>query len=193
MAAENINQDNVLDIHAELTETEIESIRNAYVYVDIQGFKKPKNHLICKEFCLLHDNGYKFHAFVKPTIEFKKLPAHYKRQANWLLNFHHKIGYNFGDMDSFDLRDQMYPKMRNKIVLVKGADKVRWLKYMFRHHGEIECVDIDSLDFDTSMKQTDPYEVCDYHNRVFGWTPGPCAVSTALLIQDLAHKNIDKL
>lgn len=197
MAAEKTDVD-IIDIHTEfekikIDEVEIESIRNFYVYVDIQGFKKPQNRFICKEFCLLQDNGYKFHTFVKSTMSFKKLPSFHKRQALWLMNNHHKIDYDFGDMDSFDLRDQMYPKMRNKIILVKGSDKIKWLKYMFRHHGEIECIDIDSLDLDTSMKQIDPYEICDYHNQVFGWTPGPCAMSTALMIQDLAHKNTHKL
>lgn len=171
----------------------MESIHNYYVYVDIQGFKRPTNRFICKEFCLVDDHGYKFHALVKPSIEYKHLPPVSKRQAVWLMNNHHKIPYDFGDMDSFDLRDEMYPKLENKIVLVKGADKVKWLKYMFRDHGEIECADIHSLDFDTSLKQADPYEICSYHNRVFGWTPGPCAMATALLVQDLAHKNMNKL
>lgn len=170
----------------------MESTHNYYVYVDIQGFKKPRG-FICKEFCLVDDNGYKFHAFVRPTCRLKELPAFKRRQAVWLMNNHHKIDYDFGDMDPFDLRDQMYPKMENKIVLLKGLDKINWLKYMFRKHGEIECLDINSMDFDTSLKQTDPYDICDYHNQVFGWTPGPCAMSTVLLVQDLVHKNIDKL
>lgn len=170
----------------------MESIHNFYVYVDLQGFKKTKNRLICKEFCLVDDNGYKFHAFVKPTIEFKKLPSFNKRQAIWLMNNHHKIDYDFGDMDPFELRDQMYPKMENKIVFVKGLEKVKWLKYMFRNHGEIECYDIDSQGFDATLKQSDPYDVCEFHNHVFGWTQGPCAMSTALMVQDLAHKNRDK-
>lgn len=204
MADENF----VLDIHGDLAEMQIDEgidepdnidkrivdfIHNQYVYVDIQGFKKPKNRFICKEFCLIDNDGYKFHAFVKPTISFKKLPNVYKRQAIWLMNNHHKIDYDFGDTDSFDLRDQMYPKLRNKIVLVKGMEKVKWLQYMFRLHGGIVCLDIDSMDFDMTLKQSDPYDICNHHNRIFGWTQGPCAMSTALMIQDLAHKNTNKL
>lgn len=199
MAANNFNED-VVDIHAEPAESEINEegfdeclIYKDYVFVDIQGFKRPKNYLVCKEFCLLDDTGYKFHAIVKSSIEFKRLPSIYKRQAIWLMNNHHRIDYDAGDIDPFDLRDQMYPKVQNKIVLVKGLDKIRWLKHMFRLHGEIVCLDIDSLDFDVSLKKEDPYDICEYHNRIFGWTQGPCAMSTALLIQDLAYKNIDKL
>lgn len=197
MAAKNFDQD-MIDIHVEYAGKELDSgfdeiIHNDYVYVDIQGFKKPKNRLICKEFCLLDDNGFKFHALVKPSTSFKVLPYYYKRQAIWLMKMHHKIDYDFGDIDPFDLRDQMFPKMQNKIVLVKGLDKIKWLKYMFRRHGEIECLDINSLDFDTTLKQADPYEICEYHNQVFGWSEGPCAMSTALLVQDLTHKNVNKL
>lgn len=170
-----------------------ETIHKEYVYVDIQGFKRPKNYLVCKEFCLLDDNGYKFHALVKSSIEFKKLPSHYKRQAIWLMNNHHRISYDCGDVDPFDLREQMYPKLQDKIILVKGSEKIRWLQYMFRHFGELECLDIDSLGFDMMLKQKDPYNICEYHNRIFGWTSGPCAMSNALLIQDLAHKNFSKL
>lgn len=169
----------------------IESVHNSYVYVDIQGFRKPKG-LICKEFCLVDDNDFKFHAFVKPTVDFKKLSGFKKHQATYLMKHYHKIPYDFGTMDPFDLCDQMYPKLLNKIVLVEGSEKVRWLKYMFRKHGEIECIDINTLNFDTSLKKADPYDICDFHNSVFGWTPGSCAMGTGLLIQDLTRKNIDK-
>lgn len=171
----------------------MESIHNFYVFVDLQGFKKSKNSLICKEFCLLDDNGYVFHAFVKPTIEFNQLPVDYKRQATWLMNNHHKIDYDFGDMDSIDLCDQIYPKMKGKIVLVKGQEKVKWLKDMLYNYGEIECYDIYSLDFDILLKQANQYDTCDYHNDVFEGGNGPCAMSNALFVQDLAHKNRDKL
>lgn len=188
--------DNVIDIHDLDTELEVDSglvetSRNDLVYVDIQGFKMPGNRLMCKEFCLLDDNGYTFHALVKSTTSFNRLPSFYKRQALWLMKNHHKIDYNFGDINPYDLCNQMFPKMQNKIVLVKGFEKVEWLKAMFRDYGEIECLDINNLDFDASMKQVDPYNVCDYHNQVFTWTKGPCAMSTALMIRDLAHKNID--
>lgn len=188
---------NVIDIHDMDAELEVDngfdvtSTRNEFVYVDIQGFKMPGNRLMCKEFCLLDDRDYVFHAFVKSTTNFKRLPSFYKRQAIWLMNNHHKIDYYIGDVDPFALCDQMFPKMQNKIVLVKGLEKVGWLKEMFHDYGEIECLDINSLDFDGPLKQAEPYNVCDYHNHVFNWTKGPCAMSTALLVRDLAHKNIN--
>lgn len=188
----NVIDHDILDIDRllELDSGFVETTSNDYVYVDIQGFKMPGNAFMCKEFCLLDDNNYTFHAFIKSTTPFIQLPTFYKRQANWLMDNYHKIDYNFGDINLFDLCDQMFPKIQNKIVLVKGLEKTKWLKKMFRDYGEIECLDIDSLHFDTSLKQADPYNVCDYHNQVFNWTKGPCAMSTALMIQDLAHKNM---
>lgn len=188
---------NVIDIHDLDIEMEVDtgfdvtSTRNDFVYVDIQGFKMPRNRLMCKEFCLLDDNDYVFHVFVKSTTSFKQLPSFYKRQAIWLMNNHHKIDYNFGDIDAFALCEQVFPKMRNKIVLVKGLGKVEWLKDMFRDYGEIQCLDINSLNFDASLKQVYPFNVCNYHNQVFSWAKGPCAMSTAMLVRDLAHKNIN--
>lgn len=195
--SENKIKNDVVGISADLAEIKIDegidecTIYKDFVYVDIQGYRRPKNYLVCKEFCLLDDYGYEYHAIVKPSIPLKRLPSHYRRQAEWVLNNHHKIQYSHGDVDPFELRDRMYPKLQNKIIWVKGEDKIRWLKYMFRNHGEIECFNIDSMDFDISLKPDEPFEVCDYHDYLYyGTKQGPCALSSALLIQDLVNKNL---
>lgn len=188
----------VIDIHDPDTVLKVESgffemIANEYVYVDLQGFKLPGNGFMCKEFCLLDDNDYVFHAFFKSAISFEHLPSFYKRQAIWLMNNHHKIDYNYGDTDPSVLCEQVYPKIQNKIVLVKGLEKTHWMKQMFRDYGEIKCMDVNSLNFEAMSKQADSYNVCDYHNQVSSWTKGPCAKATAMLVRDLAHKNINSL
>lgn len=49
----------------------------------------------------------------------------------------------------------MFPKMQNKIVLVKGWEKIEWLKQLFHGYGEIVCLDVNSLDIDASLKEAD--------------------------------------
>lgn len=50
--------------------------------------------------------------------------------------------------------------------MVKGMEKVKWIKHMFRINGEIECINIEDLEFDMRLKQTVPYEICEYHKSI---------------------------
>lgn len=85
--------------------------QNNYVYVDIQGFRLPMDHFICKEYCLINDDGYKFHKIVKSQESFDRLPSIYIYQAIWLMRHHHKIGFDRGDIDPFDLRREIFSKL----------------------------------------------------------------------------------
>lgn len=179
----------------DLTSVNIDdSMTNPYsdfVYVDVQGFRTYRNRFICKEFCLV-DGDYIFHTFVKSPYSFNKMPQYYQRQANWLINRHHGIKYDYGDMDAMNLKQQIFPKLKDKTIIVNDScHKIHWLKYMFRHFGEINVIDINTLNFDRNLRSSDPYAICDYHNKIFGWKEGPCAMSTALMLQDLACKNVD--
>lgn len=159
-----------------------------YVYVDVQGFKTYQERFICKEFCLV-DGDYKFHAIVKSPYSFHKMPYKYQRQAHWLIKHHHGIKYEDGDIIAMDLKTEIFPKLMNKTILVKGNEKVDWLKNMFRHFGEIRCINIEKMGFDLTVEQSEPFEICSYHKKIPKWKQCTCAMSTALLLQDLAYKN----
>lgn len=178
----------------ELMETDVEedvitNQCNDFVFVDVQGFKTYRNRFICKEFCLV-DGEYKFHAMVKSPYSFHKMPYSYQRQAHWLIEHHHGIKYEDGEVAAMDLKTEIFPKLENKTILVKGNEKVEWLKNMFQHFGEIKCMNVEKFGFDLTVVQRDhPYEMCDYHRKIPKWKQHTCAMSTALFIQDLANKN----
>lgn len=162
---------------------------NNFVYVDVQGFRTFHNRFMCKEFCLV-DGDFIYHALVKSPYSFNKMPAYYQRQANWLINQYHRIKYDCGDVHINELKEATFSRIENKTILVKGVQKISWLKHMFRDCGNIECVNVEDLDeFDLTDRRTEPYDVCEYHNKIFGWTQGPCAMTTALMLQDLTLKN----
>lgn len=187
----------ILDIHINpIEKMEIdreignEKLNNC-VFVDIQGFEIAKNRFICKEFCYLNDFDVKYHAFLKSVSYFYTLTPYYHRLAIWMMKNQHKIDYNFGGADPDYFCEQMYPYLANKIILMKGFEKVTWLKQMFHRYGRINCLDIMSLGFNLTHKQSEPYNVCEYHKSVPGWRQGPCALTFASMIRDLVKKNIE--
>lgn len=185
--------DNVDMLDLEFMDVDVdELIQKNYkncVYMDIQGFRTSRHQFMCKAICLV-DGDSIFHRLVKSPYSFNRMSKYYQRQANWLINRYHGLKYDCGDFHIIEVKDLIFPKIRDKIVLVKGAEKVSWLKHIFRDRGEIECVNVEDLDdFDLSLRKTEPYDVCEYHRKISGWTEGPCAMSTALMLRDLTLNN----
>lgn len=160
-----------------------------WVFVDIQGYKVNKNRFMCKEFCLI-DGTETFHAIVKSWYPYKKLLSHYKRQVEWLANHFHGLKYDSGDIHIDELTKNVYPKLADKIIIVKGDEKIKWMEYIFRKCGEINCKNIEKFDFDMTLEQSgQEYEVCSYHNSWYGWRECRCAMSNAQKLQDISNKN----
>ncbi|RYX87318.1 hypothetical protein EON73_01635 [bacterium] len=171
----------------EIDETKAET--QDFVFVDVQGFVARKNHLICKEFCLVSDDD-KFHAIVKSPYRFGRLPEYYRRQAEWLTRFHHGLAYDSGDFDLIDLLQTVYPKLIGKKIIVKGAQKIDWLKYMFRNCGEIDCVNIEDMGYCKSLHENvNVHDFCDYHHCK-RWRKWHCAMENALKLQEIV-KNME--
>lgn len=121
----------LIEAGMELMDIDIEDLCenkcNNYVYVDVQGFRTSRNRFICKEFCLV-DGDFIYHTFVKSPYSFNKMPEYYRRQANWLMNRYHGIKYSYGDTYIIEMKQKMFAKVRNKTILVKGIQKISWLK-----------------------------------------------------------------
>lgn len=188
----------IMEIESPIQVDELMEINNEFsscdnfVFVDVQGFKTIRNRFMCKEFCLV-DGEYKYHALIKSPYSFNKMPSHYRRNAKWLTNHFHGLPYECGDIHMIELLQKTYPKLMNKTVLVKGKEKVGWLQYMYRSCGEIECVNVEDLDsYDWRLRRDEPYEICDFHNVLFGWKECRCAMAVALELQDIVQKNEKK-
>lgn len=136
-----------------------------YIFVDMQGFKISRNRFICKEFCLI-DCDFTYHKFIKSPFNINKLAKYYQKRAKWLINNYHRIEYDHGNTSIIDLKQSLYSKLEKKVALVRGAEKVDWLKYMFRDCIDLECYNIEDLNFDFN-NITKYYDACAYHKRFF--------------------------
>lgn len=171
---------------SESMETEKEN--EEWVFVDIQGYKVNKNRFMCKEFCLISGNET-FHAIVKSWYPYKKLLSHYKRQIDWLTNYFHGLQYDCGELHINELTNIVYPKLVDKIIIVKGFQKIAWMKYIFRKHGDINCRNIENLNYEPSELTNEVYTVCDFHNARYNWSKCHCAMSNALKLEDISNNN----
>lgn len=162
---------------------------NEFVFIDLQGFKTHGNRFICKEFCLV-DGDYLYHAIVKSTYPLEKMSSNYKRQAKWLTECYYRLTFDCGDIHISELKEKIFPEIQNKTVLVKGEEKVKWLKDIFRSHGLIDCINIENLDYDLTLRKPEAHNMCAYHKIEFRWRKdGPCAMRNALMLQNIVFQN----
>lgn len=170
---------------------------NDFVFIDVQGFRTKScykhNYIrfICKEFCMI-DGDDRFHAIVKSPYSFNKIPSYYQRQVGWLTRNFHGLTYDCGDTSINEVVKNTYPKIKDKIVLVKGSEKIQWLQYIYRKTGVINCENIEDIDFDLSLENPVLYEICNYHNDIYGWCECRCALSNAIKIRDITFNNLCK-
>lgn len=165
----------------------------AFVFVDIQGFKTSRNRFMVKEFCLI-DGDFVYHALIKSTQPLESMSNFYQRQANWLIREYHGIRFEIGDIHVNELK-KLYPRLQNKTVFVKGMQKITWMQYIFRDCGEIKCENIEDIeDIDYSENYSNSFETCDYHRKIrmqplpFTYPYGACAKARALMLQNLVSK-----
>lgn len=153
----------------------IDDIKNC-VFVDLQGFKDGHEYVdyICKEFCLI-DGDFVYNVIVRSPFPINEMSSkYYQRRAKLTTEKQHKISYDCGDIDLADLKREVFPRLQNKTIIVKGWVKSWWLHQLFGR--EINCVNIDRFkDFKSfDQQQQHHFEVCDYHNTRFPSTKELC-------------------
>lgn len=100
------------------------------VFADVQGFKSHYNRFICKEFCLVSGNDI-YHNVIKSPYTFEKLSPYYRKQARWLTKHLHGFRFDSGGIHMIEVLENTYTKLLGKTVVVKGDEKVDWLKYIW--------------------------------------------------------------
>lgn len=164
-----------------------------YVFVDLQGFKGRHNRFICKEFCLI-DGSNIVHEMIQPPYPLNRLPSHLRQQIYWLTLYYHGLNYDVGDVHIVELKGKVFSQLQNKKIYVKGCEKVRWLEYMFRDCGRINCINIEDLnidDHDHICRDIDTS--CDFHSWIKEGSLAVCARHNALMLQkkfEIYNKNI---
>lgn len=158
-----------------------------YVFIDLQGFRNG-HRFICKEFSLI-DGHFRFHAIVKSPYSFTNLNDYFQRHALWAIRHFHGIKYESGKVNINEVTTTIYSKIMKKRIIVRHPWKIAWLKYVFRNCGELDCVCIDDLGFDITDRNEEIYEICDYHNEIYGWKECRCALAITLEMKTIAEKN----
>lgn len=161
-----------------------------FVFVDIQGFLARNNQFICKEFCFI-DGDFKFHALVKSPYSFNKLPVKNQETAQWLTKNFHGLDYNSGKMHMIELIQEMFPKFNNKIAVVRGSQKIKWLKHMFRTCGEVECINIQEQGFDMDLYYNQSEKPCMFHRESKKRDSFHCAVKSAEKLKEITNNNLN--
>lgn len=107
--------------------------------VDVQGFKNNRNEFILKEFafCAL-DCTQVF--LIKPPYTFSKLTDEEKRIITWVES-NYGIYWNQGHIDYREFRRIVKPILNNKLVLVKGNEKTKWIREL---STQCQILDIES-------------------------------------------------
>lgn len=98
-----------------------------FAIVDLQGFKDNSNNFVLKEFSILTKN-IKFSDIIKPTFAFSNLNESSRKAVCWLSNYYHGFDWNDGYIDFDELQKTIKPILQNKLIYVKGDDKICWLK-----------------------------------------------------------------
>lgn len=122
-----------------------------------------------------------------------RLSSHLRKQADWLTQNFHGLNFEDGDMHTIELTEQIFPKLNNKMILVKGDEKVQWLEYMFRLCGKINCINIENLNIQYNCRENDAHNFCEHHRWIAEGTLAVCAKNNAMILQHLAKKNVNAL
>lgn len=100
--------------------------------IDIQGFKGPGQTFILKEIAVITEENMLQHFILKPPYIFNNLPPELKKQALWLHQYHHGFSWDDGYTSMEDITKICVHIFQNKIIYVKGDQKIKWLNQLFR-------------------------------------------------------------
>lgn len=175
----------------ELSDLSFDNIipKHNFIFVDMQGFFGRHNKFICKEFCIMDEN-FKFHALIKSPYSLNKLPELKQRCAKWLSKNFHGLSYDSGDIHIIDVIQEIYPKFNNKIAVVRGAQKIEWLKHMFRTCGEITCINIQDQGFEMDLHSKQAEKPCHFHRETGKNGHFHCASKNAEQMKEIVNNNL---
>lgn len=151
-----------------------------FAYADVQGFKIDSDVFAAKEFCLIVDD-IEFHDIVKSPIRYSELNNYYKRQANWVTDKHHGLKFDAGTVTLESLIKRTLKHIAGKTILVKGVEKVWWIKQIYAKYCDIKCVNIEYEDsFVTTLKnKAEIWSICPHHGQFQRYFDCRCALSNA--------------
>lgn len=96
------------------------------IFVDLQGFKNYRNEFIVKELAVVTTQWTQVF-LVKPPYAYTTLSVEEKKQIKWMER-NHGILWSQGFIDYREFKRLIPLYLKNKNILIKGHEKVKWIK-----------------------------------------------------------------
>lgn len=96
------------------------------VIVDLQGFLDIQNNFIVKEVAVVTEENTQMF-LVKPPYPFHFLTEEEKKRVRWLEK-HRGIKWSEGYIDYKEFQRVILPYLKNKKIMTKGLEKIKWIK-----------------------------------------------------------------
>lgn len=112
------------------------------IIIDIQGYQFKSLHFLCKELSIINQNNSIYHTFFELPIKFNSLSTSAQCQFRWLTNNIHGLNYSCRGLPYSLLSEVLNTHeliQSASLIVVKGAQKKKWLKYFLPHKNIINC------------------------------------------------------
>lgn len=109
------------------------------IFVDVQGFKNQSNEFIVKELAIATQEHT--HIFlIKPPYPFSALTEEERKRVWWIEN---NRGYRWseGYIDYREFRRIIKPYLKDRTIIVKGEEKVKWVQELCDHNNVLDITD----------------------------------------------------
>lgn len=142
--------------------------------VDIQLFKVDDEQYIIKELAVIQNKKIA-HFIFKPPYPFENLALKYKKQAKWLMRYHHCIKWNEGEIEFEQFKNILNKCTSNaETIYVKGREKAAYLRKVLDKK-------IVELPESPSLKLSTPS--CLFHSS----ERCRCSLRTAKFLESIYH------
>lgn len=153
------------------------------VIVDVQGFKSHSNDFIVKELAI-STLEYTQTFLIKPPHSFNSLSKDEKRQVKWLER-NRGFFWSDGYIDYREFQRIIIPYLKEKKILIKGLEKIKWIKELCSNCkvidvGEKGCPNLISLH--TKYCNDGNKFSCPYHKK-------NCALKNVICIRKWFYDN----
>lgn len=101
-------------------------IKQDFIFVDLQGFKTSTNEFVLKELAIACKKFTQVF-LVKPPYPFKSLTSNEMKHVKWIEK-HRGIRWSEGYIDYREFSRLIKTYFLNKIIIVKGLEKTKWLQ-----------------------------------------------------------------
>lgn len=151
------------------------------IFVDLQGFKNSKNEFIVKEIAIV-TNEWTQVFVVKPPYMYSALSPEEKKQTNWLER-NRGLRWSEGFVDYREFKRIIPLYLENKNVIVKGCEKIQWIKNLCEHCKIVEFGDKGCPKFVTLHEKYKDCNInCVYHKK-------QCALKNAICLLKWYYDN----